>query len=149
MKEKVFLMKEWTSCMSNLSVLLPQYKSLLLEIEDKEIRLNEIRSWVLGTASCITGIRKNIKRNDRVFDSVEGAIRLEKSLYKSLNECMGLLAEIEILVQKIPDSRDRVILLNRYIKGQTWMQIADSMGFACESVPRMRFSRLKKKLNLE
>ena len=74
--------------MSDLSFFLPQYKALVMEIEDKERRLNEIRSWVTGTSSRITGIRQNLKRNDKVCDGVQGAICLEKSLHKSLNECM-------------------------------------------------------------
>lgn len=135
--------------MFDLEILLPQYKALLTEIEDKERRLNEIRSWTKGNLSAITGIRKNVNRKKKVYEDVEGAISLEKSLNKSLSKCMGILAKIEDIIRQIPDSRDRIILFSRYIKGETWSQIANRLGFACESVPRKRFSRMKKNLNLE
>lgn len=135
--------------MSSLNCSLLQYKALLVEIEDKEKRLKELRSWIAGVSSKITGTKKNIKRTNKTLDEVNGAINLEESLHKSLNECLFVLAKIEDFIREIPDSRDRVILFNRYIKGQTWFQIANSLGFSCESTPRKRFVRLKERLGLE
>lgn len=134
--------------MFNLEFFLSQYKSLLIEIEEKEKRLNEIRSWTKGASSRITGLKKDLNQENKSCKDITGSINLEKSLNKSLNKCMSILAKIEDIIRQIPDSRDRIILFSRYIRGETWSQIANRLGFSCESVPRKRFSRMKEKLNL-
>lgn len=135
--------------MSKLGDFLFQYKALLVEIEDKEKRLRELRSCIAGKTSEITKVRKNIKISNKEDDDINGVICLEEALHKSLNNCLCVLAKIEDFIRKIPDSRDRVILFNRYIKGQTWFQIANCLGFASESAPRKRFTRIRERLNLE
>jgi DNA-directed RNA polymerase specialized sigma24 family protein len=55
-------------------------------------------------------------------------------LKEELDEYISLKAEAIRLINSLPDSRHRLVLMHRYINGHTWEQIAVCMHYTYQWV---------------
>lgn len=110
---------------------LAQYKELIKEIRDLEIRINRLRKKqkeeiVFDTVS---GSSPDFPHEKRVF-SIRGfgnRTRLEREeayLRLQKKECEDLREKITIFIGRIPDSRTRRVFRMYYLDGMSFEQIA-------------------------
>ncbi len=70
--------------------------------------------------------------------------RLQRKLNRRVEELIDLVEETNNYIDEIKDSEIRQILILKYINNLTWEQIAFSLGYADESVPRKKINRFLK-----
>ena len=74
------------------------------------------------------------EEQDKLAATVAKIVDLKKALEKELDEYVSLKAEAIRLINSMPDSRHRLVLMHRYINGQTWEQIAVCMHYTYQWV---------------
>lgn len=62
---------------------------------------------------------------DRLGEAVAKIVDLEQDIDEQVDRLVDLRREIERAVSRIQDSKEREVLLRRYIQGQRWEEIAD------------------------
>ena len=68
---------------------------------------------------------------------------------QGIKRCFSERVRLERYIQGVPDSEMRMILTLRYINGLSFQQIAFSIGYQDESVPRKRHDRFLKRTEEE
>jgi len=71
---------------------------------------------------------------DKLAATVAKIVDLKKALREELDEYISLKAEAIRLINSMPDCRHRLVLMHRYINGQTWEQIAVEMHYTYQWV---------------
>lgn len=66
--------------------------------------------------------------------------RLQRKFNRRVEELIDLVEEINDYIGEIKDSEIRQIITLKYINNLTWEQVALSLGYADESVPRKKIS---------
>ena len=74
------------------------------------------------------------EEQDKLAATVAKIVDLKKALREELDEYISLKAEAIRLINSMPDSRHRLVLMHRYINGQTWEQIAVCMHYTYQWV---------------
>ncbi len=74
------------------------------------------------------------EEQDKLAATVAKIVDLKKALREELDEYISLKAEAIRLINSMPDSRHRLVLMHRYINGQTWEQIAVEMHYTYQWV---------------
>ena len=77
------------------------------------------------------------EEQDKLAATVAKIVDLKKALGEELDEYVSLKAEAIRLINSMPDSRHRLVLMHRYINGQTWEQIAVCMHYTYQWVHRL------------
>ena len=77
------------------------------------------------------------EEQDKLAATVAKIVDLKKALREELDEYISLKAEAIRLINSMPDSRHRLVLMHRYINGQTWEQIAVCMHYTYQWVHRL------------
>ena len=120
---------------------LEQYRELCLEIkelEDEKESLSELASsWTIsprriqGTASDVTA------------NLADKLLQLAEIIAKRINELVLMRIEVEKFIDKLP-IQDSLFLRLYYVRGLTWEQTAEKMGYTVRHVMRMRSKILNK-----
>lgn len=129
-------MREW----------LGQLKHLNSEIESLKEQIEELKrhktSDVVETSSRYWPYLKGSLTIEGLDgETLKAVSRLERRLSLRLSECLLLHEEMMDYINTIDDSELRQILSLYYINGLPWREIAASLGYADESVPRKRCKR--------
>ena len=74
------------------------------------------------------------EEQDKLAATVAKIVDLKKALREELDEYISLKAEAIRLINSMPDCRHRLVLMHRYINGQTWEQIAVEMHYTYQWV---------------
>src|SRR5690606_17606745 len=91
-------------------------------------------------ATKITAVLSNTPKaesseeQDKLAATVAKIVDLKKTLKEELEEYISLKAEAIRLINSMPDSRHRLVLMHRYINGHTWEQIAVCMHYTYQWV---------------
>ncbi len=91
-------------------------------------------------ATKITAVLSNTPKaesseeQDKLAATVAKIVDLKKTLREELEEYISLKAEAIRLINSLPDSRHRLVLMHRYINGRTWEQIAVCMHYTYQWV---------------
>lgn len=94
-------------------------------------------------ATKITAVLSNTPKvesseeQDKLAATVAKIVDLKKTLREELEEYISLKAEAIRLINSLPDSRHRLVLMHRYINGHTWEQIAVCMHYTYQWVHRL------------
>lgn len=120
---------------------LEQYRELCLEIkelENEKESLSELASsWTIsprhtqGTASDITS-----ELADKLW-------QLAQIITRRINELVLMRIEVEKFIDELP-IQDSLLLRLYYIRGLTWEETAEKMGYTVRHVMRMRSKILNK-----
>ena len=129
---------------------LSQLKFLTKEIEMLKGQIENIdftieTDTVKGSSPYFPYAEHNILITGIDYKNYERRIkRLRLSLNNRIDEMISLVEEINSYIEDIDSSEMRQILTLRFINGLTWQQIAFSIGYQDESVPRKRCERFLK-----
>ncbi len=116
------------------------------EIEMLNERLSELERASTGASSSITGMPRGCGINDIVLRYACKIHDLKLLIDQRIRECFIERERLERFIQEVPDSEMRMILTLRYINGLSFQQIAYSIGYQDESVPRKRHERFLKRM---
>ena len=117
---------------------LSQLYYLNREIEEQQRRLQELEALATSCTSWITGMPKNKCVIDRLAGYVAEITDLKSLLELNLKKCFYELNRLTRYINSVEDSQLRMILSLRHINGQTWQQIAFSIGEHDEQYPRRK-----------
>lgn len=68
---------------------------------------------------------------------------LEADMARRVGAYVELVAEIEVVIDAVPDQRYRDLLRFRYLNGWSWHKIARRMGYQVESMYKMHDNALR------
>lgn len=81
---------------------------------------------------------------DRVQNAIEKIDEIERMIDEKIDTLVDLRKEIETILNRIQDSRQKEVLHRRYILGQKWEQIAAQMHIDIRWIYRIHKNALQK-----
>ena len=75
------------------------------------------------------GSAAGTRKTDKLPEAVEKIMEIEAEIGRRIAELATLRIDIYTTVCKIPDGKSRVLLLKRYIGGESFERIAADMGY--------------------
>ncbi len=122
---------------------LKQYRRISDDIESKKEQINRLRELSKGLSrSMRTGGSRRI--SDKVGRTVAKIIDMENKLCCQVILQLELKTEIENTIAKVDDPILRELLSLRYISGDEWEQIAESMNYSVRQTYRLHGKALAK-----
>lgn len=107
---------------------LSQLYWLTREIEKDSGRLEELYEKATGTASAIGGVTKAPGFTDKVGRYAVEIAELRSVLEARRDRCEAEKVNLERYIDAIPDSLTRQIFHFRFVDGQSWELVAQSVG---------------------
>lgn len=98
-----------------------------MELEKEQERLEEIQTRQ-GAENLLCNLEENSQK-------------IQRRLYRQIDEKYHQRMEIEKWIEEIPDSRLRCVFRLRYLSGLKWREVAGRMGMCDEQTPRMMAAR--------
>ncbi len=127
---------------------LSQLHYLNREIEEQQRRVRELENLATSCTSQITGMPRAEGVSDKIAKYVTEIADLKALIDLNLKKCFYELNRLNRYINTVEDSEMRMILSLRYINGLSWQQIAFSIGYQDESVPRKRHNRFLRKIEM-
>lgn len=124
---------------------LSQLYYLKKEIRQQQKRLQELETAATSCTSKITGMPHGMGINDKISKYAAQIADLKGLLDLNLKKCFYELNRINRFIESVEDSEIRMILTLRYTQNLSWRNIATTMNYQDESVPRKRHDRFLKK----
>ena len=124
---------------------LSQLYYLKKEIRQQQKRLQELETVATSCTSKITGMPHGMGINDKISKYAAQIADLKGLLDLNLKKCFYELNRINRFIESVEDSEIRMILTLRYTQNLSWRNIATTMNYQDESVPRKRHDRFLKK----
>ena len=128
-----------------------QTSRLTVQIDAK---LQEIEHWreFASKASAVysavgKGGGKPGKNKSKVEDCVCKIADIEESLRNDMDELIGLKEKLMRIIDKIDVPEYKSLLINRYVCGKTWEQVAESMGYSYVHIVNRLHPRALEKIN--
>lgn len=125
---------------------LKQYRSLKIEIEDLEIRIEKIQDTihcevmdkVKGSMACYPYIQRSftIVGYGESEEQHKKKLKLKEILLKKRKELGTKLLEAEEYIQSIPDSEIRTIYRMYYLDGMSQEAIAERIGYTQRAISK-------------
>ena len=115
------------------------------KIEQLKNRIVELECVATSTSSKITGMPHASGISDKVGKYAAEIADLKELLDLNLKKCFYELNRLNRYIDSVAEPEIRMILALRYVNGFNWQQIAYSIGYQDESVPRKRHNRYLKK----
>lgn len=115
------------------------------EIEKNQRELEELTTAATRATAQISMAPGSGKRRDKVADYAVEIVDMKMKIAENLKKCFMQRNKILEYIQEIPESEIRQILYLRYMKGMSWQNIAFTVGYQDESVPRKRHDRYLEK----
>lgn len=124
---------------------LSQLYYLKKEIRQQQKRLQELETAATSCTSKITGMPHGTWINDKISKYAAQIADLKGLLDLNLKKCFYELNRINRFIESVEDSEIRMILTLRYTQNLSWRNIATTMNYQDESVPRKLHDRFLKK----
>lgn len=83
------------------------------------------------------------KESDRVGEGATMIAYTEDRLRESVEKCRGILEEITDVIMRVSDARLQTVLVNRYITGLAWEEIAQRMRYEVRQIYRLHSAALQ------
>lgn len=114
--------------MSEVKQFLRQVRNIDRRIEREEEQLKRLREKVeAGRMSAVTGMPRG--GSSDWTDTVDRLIALEQRLNARIREMCRVKADAIDMIDRVEDGRYRELLDCYYIKGMTWEQVAEALGY--------------------
>lgn len=114
--------------MSEVKQFLRQVRNIDRRIEREEEQLKRLRAKVeAGRMSAVTGMPRGGASD--WTDTVDHLIVLEQRLNARIREMCQVKGRAIDMIDRVEDGRFRELLDCYYIKGMTWEQVAEAMGY--------------------
>lgn len=114
---------------------LEQYRELCLEIKDledeKEALARLSSSWLISQRHS-QGLTAN-----PTADLVDKLLQLTQIITLKINKLVAMCIEVENFIDQLP-VRESLLLRLYYVRGLTWEETAEKMGYTVRHVMRMR-----------
>ena len=127
---------------------LSQLYYLKKEIRQQQKRLQELETAATSCTSKITGMPHGMGINDKISKYAAQIADLKGLLDLNLKKCFYELNRINRFIESVEDSEIRMILTLRYTQNLSWRNIATTMNYQDESVPRKRHDRFLRKTKM-
>lgn len=113
---------------------LSQYGWLRKEEQALRDELNQLRLQAVPGAIRYDGSGIRGPDSDRMAEWVARIEKTERKLSKAIERCNAQRRTIEAGIGMIRDSRERIIIRRRYVNGEKFEDIADSIGYTRQYV---------------
>ena len=122
---------------------LKQYRRLSDDRESKKEQLDRLRELAKGV-SRPERPGSSGRISDKVGRTVAKILDLENKLCGQISRQLELKAEIEGSIAKVDDPMLKRLLTFRYINGDEWEQISESMNYSVRQIHRLHGKALLK-----
>ena len=114
--------------------------------KEKALRddLQEQESRAVKTTAALTGMPVGKSLNDKIPAAVERILALQDELLKQVDECNSCRKDVGLVIDTIEDTRLQTIFRYRYILGETWEVIAESLNLSSKWVRKLHEDYLQK-----
>lgn len=127
---------------------LSQLYYLKKEIRDLEQRIKELETAATDCTTKITGLPHGTGINDKIGNYAAQIADLKSLLDLNLKKCFYELNRVNRFISNVQNSEMRLILTLRYTQNLSWKNIAFTMNYQDESVPRKRHDRFLRKIKM-
>lgn len=122
---------------------LSQYRKLKFDCMRHEADYRDLMS-VLDIASVdYSAVKVQTSPHDHFADTIVKAESHLESLRANITRLYRIREQILAVIEKIPDSRYKTVLIERYINGMTFDEIADTIGRTRRTAERIHGEALK------
>ena len=121
-----------------------RYRDALRLEEELRQELEDQRSRVCKTTAALTGMPGGKSLNDKIPAAVERILALQDELLKQVDECNSCRKDVGLVIDAIEDTRLQTIFRYRYILGETWEVIAESLNLSSKWVRKLHEDYLQK-----
>lgn len=118
-------------------VSLEKEKALRADLQEQETRAAK-------TTAALTGMPGGKSLNDKIPAAVERILALQDELLKQVDECNSCRKDVGFVIDAIEDTRLQTIFRYRYILGETWEVIAESLNLSSKWVRKLHEDYLQK-----
>lgn len=114
--------------------------------KEKALRadLQEQESRAVKTTAALTGMPGGKSLNDKIPAAVERILALQDELLKQVDECNSCRKDVGLVIDAIEDTRLQTIFRYRYIFGETWEVIAESLNLSSKWVRKLHEDYLQR-----
>ena len=109
---------------------LEKEKALRADLQEQETRAAK-------TTAALTGMPGEKSLNDKIPAAVERILALQDELLKQVDECNSCRKDVGLVIDAIEDTRLQTIFRYRYILGETWEVIAESLNLSSKWVRKL------------
>ncbi len=109
---------------------LEKEKALRADLQEQETRAAK-------TTAALTGMPGGKSLNDKIPAAVERILALQDELLKQVDECNSCRKDVGLVIDAIEDTRLQTIFRYRYILGETWEVIAESLNLSSKWVRKL------------
>lgn len=127
---------------------LSQLYYLKKEIRHLEQRIKELETAPTDCTTKITGLPHGTDINDKIGNYAAQIADLKSLLDLNLKKCFYELNRVNRFISNVQNSEIRLILTLRYTQNLSWKNIAFTMNYQDESVPRKRHDRFLRKIKM-
>lgn len=114
--------------------------------KEKALRadLQEQESRAVKMTAALTGMPGGKSLNDKIPAAVERILALQDELLKQVDECNSCRKDVGLVIDAIEDTRLQTIFRYRYILGETWEVIAESLNLSSKWVRKLHEDYLQR-----
>lgn len=106
-----------------------------LRLEDAlRDELEEQQARATRTTAAFTAMPKAASDGQTLARAVEGIVEAQQKLQAQINVCGATRREVVAAIDQLDDERDHTVLYRRYVRGQTFEQIAALMHRSTRAV---------------
>lgn len=122
---------------------LSRYQRLGKRVDQKCEELSQWRSRAERVTSSFSDGPKGGEEGNRLEETVERIIAIEKELNREIDEMVDVRREIQAAISSLEDCTLEALMEMRYIGGKTWVEIADRLGFGRTNIWALHNKALK------
>jgi DNA-directed RNA polymerase specialized sigma subunit len=123
---------------------LKEVRKLNKEIESMKRSRERLFYSVLGTSTKMDDVRvQSSGSGDRFGDTIAGVADLDKKILDSINRLYKLQGRALDWIQALKHSEQRTVLIEYYINGSSWDEVAEVSGYSVQHVFKIHNEALK------
>lgn len=122
---------------------LKQYRDISREIAILNEEHSRLAAGIIGAVK-INGLPGGSAPGDPAGDIATRLADIEEQIAAKIDELTLLLAEIKVAIYELDSSRERQIMIRRYLWGEGWTRIAHELHFSRERILQIHREALQK-----
>ena len=121
----------------NIRDLLKKHCEINDAINAKLELIEELKSLATTVTSSVFAGGGGQGVSDRVGRTTARIVDLENEINEDIDHLVEIKAEILGIVSALKDEREKAIIQRRYIQGQSWEKVAESLGYSPRHIKRI------------
>lgn len=117
---------------------LNKVRKIQFEIDSRKAEIEQLSVIAFGCQSNISGMPRGGGTSDKVGDTATKIADLQLEIRKEMNLLIDAKMMCLQAINRLDDTRLRSVLIQYYVTGQTWSQIAENMDITEQWAQKLR-----------